>query len=143
MLAAIVLGLVPFVASACGESKAVAQPSYSPAVQPRLVDVGGFSLVGGRPTHVVVHLSDPQRLSIFVTADLSIASCRLLHVADANGSLVPVGRIALEGGSPHRNGGPKGQVVYWFGSSSLGAGYYRLDLAGRGHIAGLVVQRRW
>jgi hypothetical protein len=141
VLVAVALGLLPLVASACGEGRAVAQPSQSPHVPSQLLSIGDFSLARGRPTHAMLHLSQSQRLSIFVTADQPITSCKLWHVAAADGRLVTVGRMALDGGSPHTNGGP--EVSYWFGSPSLDPGYYRLDVAGRGHISFLVVQRRW
>ena len=141
VLAAVALGLVPFVASTCGGSRAVAQPSSSPQVPlSQLLNIGDFSLAVGRPVHVLLHVSESQRLSIFVTADRRIASCKLWHVAAADGSLVALKGVALDGGSPHTNGGP--EVSYWFGSPSLDSGYYRLDVAGRGHISYLAVQRR-
>ena len=142
MVVAVALGLVPIVASACGGSRAVAQPRDSPQVPTsRLLSISDFSLARGRPAHVLLHVSESQRLSIFVTADRRIASCKLWHVGAADGSLVAVKGVALDGGSPHTNGGP--EVSYWFGSPSLDQGYYRLDVAGRGHIGYLVVQRLW
>ena len=142
VLVAVALGLVSLVAPACGEKTAATQPSSSPQVPTsRLLSISDFSLVGGRPAHALLHVSEPQRLSVFVTADRRIASCRLWHVGTADGSPVSLERVALDGGSPHTNGGP--EVTYWFGSPSLDLGYYRLDLAGRGHISFLVVQRRW
>jgi hypothetical protein len=142
VLVAVALGLVSFVASACGESKAVAQPSSSPRVPTsQLLSISDFSLARSRPAHALLHVSESQRLSIFVTADRRIASCKLWHVATADGSTVALKGVVLDGGSPHTNGGP--EVSYWFGSPSLDPGYYRLDVAGRGHISYLVVQRAW
>ncbi len=142
VLVAVALGLVSVVASACGESRAVAQPSSSPQVPTsRLLSISDFSLARGRPAHALLHVSVSQRLSIFVNADRRIASCKLWRVGAANGSPVAFRAVALDGGSPHTNGGP--EVSYWFGSPALDPGYYRLDVAGQGHIGYLVVQRLW
>jgi hypothetical protein len=137
---AVALGGVLLLASGCGESKAVAQPSFSPAAQPQLLDIGDFSLLRGRPARTMLHVSESQPLSIFIIAKRPIASCKLSHVAAADGSLVAAQGMPLEGGAPHTNGGP--DVTYWFGSPSLDAGYYRLDLSGSGRVMSLLVKQR-
>jgi len=85
-----VLGLVPFVASACGESKAVAQPSFSPASQPRLLDIGPFSLLGDRATRVMLHATKSEPLRVFILADRELYSVALRRVADADGYFLNV-----------------------------------------------------
>jgi hypothetical protein len=135
VLVAVVLGLLPLVASACGESKAVAQPSSSPATQPRLVDIGPFSLLSGRSTRVMLHATKSHPLRVFVLADRQLDSITLRHVGDTDGSLVPPEAVPLQG-SPHASGK---QTVYGLTTEPIEPGYYRLDLRGRGRILSLAV----
>ena len=132
---AVVLGLVPFVASACGESKAVAQPSFSPAAQPRLLDIGPFSLLGGRPTRVMLHATKSHPLRVFILADRQLDSIALRGVAGADGNLVTPVAVPLRG-SPHASGK---QTVYGLTAEPIEPGYYRLDLSGRGRVSSLAV----
>jgi hypothetical protein len=145
VLAVGVVCLLSCLVIACGGSKAVAsQPSFSPKADPtRLVSESYFSLLRGQPMHVLVHLAQPHRLAIFVNgADHPIASCSLWHRAAADGTGVTPARVTLRGGDPLRNAGPKGPVDFWFGSSPLAAGYYDLNLSGRGRVTTLVVITR-
>ena len=135
LLAAVVLGLVPFAAAACGESKAVAQPSFSPAAQPRLLDIGPFSLLAGRPTRVMLHATKSHPLRVFVLADRQLDSIILRRVAGSGGSFVSPHVVPLQG-SPHALGK---QTVYGLTSGSIAPGYYRLDLRGRGRVSSLAV----
>jgi hypothetical protein len=135
-LVAVVLGLVPFVASACGESKAVAQPSFSPAAQPRLLDIGPFSLLGGRATRVMLHAAKSHALRVFILADRHLDSIALHRVADADGNLVTPVAVPLQG-SPHASGK---QTVYGFIAEPIEPGYYRLDVSGRGRVLSLAVK---
>jgi hypothetical protein len=102
-LVAVVLGLLALAASNCGESKAVAQPSFSPAAQPRLVDIGLFSLLSGRPTRVMLHATKSHPLRVFVLADRQLDSITRRHVADTDGSLVSPEAVPLQG-SPRASG---------------------------------------
>jgi hypothetical protein len=135
VLVAVVLSLVPFVASACGESKAVAQPSYSPATQPRLLDIGPFSLLGGTPTRVMLHATQAHPLRVVILADRQLDSIALHRVADADGSLVTAVVVPLRG-SPHASGK---QTAYGLTTEPVEPGYYRLDLSGRGRVSSLSV----
>jgi hypothetical protein len=135
VLVAVVLGLVPFVSSACGESKAALQPSFSPAAQPRLLDIGPFSLLGGRPTRVMLHATKSHPLRVLILADRRLDSVTLRRVADADGSLVSPVQVPLRG-SPHASGG---QTAYGLTAEPVEPGYYRLDLRGRGRVSSLAV----
>jgi hypothetical protein len=135
VLVAIVLGLVPFIASACGESKAAAQPSFSPAAQPRLLDIGPFSLLGGRATRVMLHATKSEPLRVVILADRVLDSIALRRVADADGGLVTPVAVPLQG-SPHATGK---QTAYGLTSEPIEPGYYRLDLSGRGRVSSLSV----
>ena len=135
VLVAVVLALVPFVASACGEGKAAAQPSYSPASQPRLLDIGPFSLLGGTPTRVMLHATQAHPLRVVILADRQLDSIALHRVADADGSLVTPVAVPLQG-SPHASGK---QMAYGLTTGSVEPGYYRLDLSGRGRVSSLSV----
>jgi len=127
VLVAVVLGLVPLLASACSESKAGAQP--------RLLDTGGFSLVGGRPTHVMLHATKTHPLRIFILADHRLDSIALRRVADADGGLISPAAVPLQG-SPHAAGN---HTVYGLSAESIEAGYYRLELRGHGLVSSLAV----
>jgi len=131
----VALCVVPFLASACGESKAVAQPSFSPAAQPRLLDIGGFSLLKGRPTRVMLHATKTHPLRVLILADHRLDSIALRRVADADGSLIPPVAVPLQG-SPHASGK---QTVYGLTAAPIEPGYYRLDLLGHGHVSSLAV----
>jgi hypothetical protein len=134
-LVAVVLGLLALVASNCGESKAVAQPSFSPAAQPRLVDIGLFSLLSGRPTRVMLYATKSHPLRVFVLADRQLDSIPLRHVADTDGSLVSPEAVPLQG-SPRASGK---QTVNGLTTEPIEPGYYRLDLRGRGRVSSLAV----
>ena len=136
---AVALGLMPLFSSACGTGKAEAQPSLSPLEQPRLLNLGDFALLKARPTRILLHVDQAQRLRIAFLAEQAVKSCSLWHVAASDGSLVTPEQVPLEGGQPHGSGLP---ISYWFGTQSLAAGYYRLDLSGHGRIATLIVDRR-
>jgi hypothetical protein len=135
VLVVAVLGLVPFAASACGESKAAAQPSFSPAAQPRLLDIGPFSLLGGTPTRVMLHATQAHPLRVVILADRQLDSIALHRVADAGGSLVTPVAVPLQG-SPHAS---SKQTAYGLTTESVEPGYYRLDLSGRGRVSSLSV----
>lgn len=135
VLVVAVLGLVPFVASACGESKAAAQVSFSPAAQPRLLDIGPFSLLGGQATRVMIHATRSEPLRIVILADRELDSIALRRVAAADGSLVTPVAVPLQG-SPHTSGK---QTAYGLTTESVEPGYYRLDLSGRGRVSSLSV----
>jgi hypothetical protein len=135
VLVGIVLGLLPLLASACGESRAVAQPSFSPAGQPRLLDVGGFSLLGGRPMRVMLHAANTHPLRVFILADHRLDAITLRRVAAADGSLVTPVVVSLQG-SPQASGK---QTVYGLTAEPIEPGYYRLDLRGRGRVSSLAV----
>ena len=135
VLAVAVLGLVPFVASACDESKAVAQPSFSPAAQPRLLDIGPFSLLGGEATGVMLHATKSEPLRVVILADRELDAIALWRVAGADGSLVTPVAVPLQG-SPHSSGK---QTAYALTSEPVEPGYYRLDLSGRGRVSSLSV----
>jgi hypothetical protein len=132
---AVALGVLPFFASSCAESKAVAQPSFSPAAQPRLVDIGPFSLLSGRSTRVMLHATKSHPLRIFLLADRQLGSITLRRVAVADGSLVSPEAVPLQG-SPHASGR---QTVYGLTTEPIAPGYYRLDLRGRGRVLSLAV----
>jgi hypothetical protein len=134
-LVVVALGLVPFVASARGESKAVAQPSFTPAAQPRLLDIGPFSLLAGRATRVMLHATKSHPLRVFVLADRQLDSITLRRVADADRSLVSPVAVPLQG-SPHASGK---QTAYGLTAEPVEPGYYRLDLRGRGRVLSLAV----
>jgi hypothetical protein len=135
VLVVAVLGLVPFVASACGESKAVAQPSFSPAAQPRLLDIGPFSLLGGRATRVMLYATKSEPLRVVILADRELDSIALRRVAGADGALVTPVAVPLQG-SPHASGK---QTAYGLTTKPVEPGYYRLDLSGRGRVSSLSV----
>ncbi len=61
-------------------SGSTSAPSQSPRVPSRFLSISDFSLVDGQPTRVLLHVSEPQRLSIFINANRRIASCTLWHV---------------------------------------------------------------
>jgi len=136
VLIAIAVGVVPYLVSACGESKAAAQPSLSPAAQPRLLDIGGFSLIGGRPTHVLLHTTKAHPLRIFIIADRPLDSIKLRRVGADDGSIVTPEAVPLTG-SPHAS---DGQTAYGLTTQAIDPGYFRLDLVGRGRVRSLAVQ---
>ncbi len=138
VLAAVALAVLPNLATACGESKAVAQPSFSYVTQPRLLDIGDFSLLKGRPTRVMLHATTSHPLRIFILTDRPLDSITLLRVAAADGSQVAHVAVTLQG-SPHTSGK---QTAYGLTARSIEPGYYRLDLVGRGRIGSLAVQDR-
>jgi hypothetical protein len=135
VLVVAVLGLVPFVASACGESKASAQPSFSPAAQPRLLDIGPFALLGGQAMRVMLHATKSEPLRIVILADRELDAIALHRVADADGKLVTPVAVPLQG-SPHASGK---QAAYALTTEPVEPGYYRLDLSGRGRVSSLSV----
>ena len=138
VLIALALGVLPLIASACGEGEAVAQPSFSYTTQPRLLDIGDFSLLKGRPLRVMLHATTSHALRIFILAERPLDSITLLRVAAANGSQVEHVAVTLQG-SPHTSGK---QTAYGLTAESIEPGYYRLDLVGRGRIGSLAVQDR-
>lgn len=135
VLVAVVLLAVPFIASACGESKAAAQPSFSPAAQPRLLDIGPFSLLDGQATRVMLHATVAHTLRVVILADRELDSIVLYRVADADGSLLTPVEVPLRG-SPHASGE---QTAYALTTEPVEPGYYRLDLSGRGRVSSLSV----
>ena len=135
VLVTVVLALVPFVASACGESKAAAQPSFSPAAQPRLLDIGPFWLLNGRATRVLLHATQAHPLRVVILADRELDSIALHRVADAAGGLVTPVAVQLQG-SPHASGK---QTAYGLTAEPIELGHYRLDLNGRGRVSSLSV----
>ena len=135
VLVAVALGVLPLLASACGEGKAVAQPSPSYTTQPRLLDIGDFSLIKGRPTRVMLHATTSHPLRIFILAGRPLDSITLLRVAAANGSQVAHVAVTLQG-SPHTSGK---QTRYGLTAEPIEPGYYRLDLRGRGRVSSLAV----
>jgi len=135
---AVSLCVIPLLASACGEGKTVARPSFSYVTQPRLLDIGPFSLLKGRPTRVRLHATSSHPLSIFILAERPLDSITLLRVAAADGSQVAHVAVTLQGG-PHTS---LRQTAYGLTTESIKPGYYLLDLLGRGRIASLAVQDR-
>ena len=138
VLVAVAVGVLPLIASACGESKAVAQPSFSYKTQPRLLDIGDFSLLKGRPTRVMLHATTSRPLRIFILAERPLDSITLLRVAAADGSQVAHVAVTLQG-SPHASGK---QTAYGLTAGPIRPSYYRLELLGRGRIGSLAVQDR-
>jgi hypothetical protein len=133
-LVAVVLGLVPLLATACSGSKAAAM-SLPPAAQPRLLDIGGFSLLAGRSTGVMLHATSSHPLRVFVLADHRLDSIALRRVARADGGLISPVAIPLRG-SPHDTGN---HAVYGLSTASIEPGYYRLTLRGQGLVRSLAV----
>ena len=138
VLVAVAVGVLPLIASACGESKAVAQPGFSYTTQPRLLDIGDFALLKGRPARVMIHATTSHPLRIFILAERPLGSITLLRVAAADGSQAPHVAVPLQG-SPHASGK---QTAYGLTAEPIKPGYYRLDLFGRGRIGSLAVQDR-
>jgi hypothetical protein len=132
---AVALGVLPLIASACGEVKAVAQPSVSFTTQPRLLDIGDFSLLKGRPTRIMLHATTSQALRIFILAARPLDSITLLRVAAADGTQVAHEAVPLQG-SPHASGK---QTAYGLTTEPIEPGYYRLDLRGRSRVSSLAV----
>ena len=135
---AIALVTLPLLGSACGEGKAVAQPSFSYVTQPRLLDIGPFSLLKGRPTRVMLHATTSHPLRIFILTERPLDSVTLLRVAAADGSQVKHEAVPVQG-SPRASGK---QTAYGLTAEPIEPGYYRLDLLGRGRIESLAVQDR-
>jgi hypothetical protein len=135
---AVALGVLPFLATACGEGKAVAQPSFSYATPPRLLDIGDFSLLGGRPTRVMLRATSSHPLTIFILAERPLDAVTLRRVAAADGSQVTHKVVPVQG-DPHASGQ---QTVYGLTAEPIEPGYYRLDLLGHGRIESLAV-RDW
>jgi hypothetical protein len=138
VLVAVALGVLPLLASACGESKAVARPSFSYVTQPRLLDIGDFSLLKGQPTRVMLHATTSHQLRIFILAARPLDSITLLRVAAADGSQEVHVAVTLQG-SPHTSGK---QTAYGLTAESIKPGTYRLDLRGRGRVSSLAVMDR-
>ena len=133
---AVALGVLPLVASACGEGKAVAQSTSSDAAEPRLLDIGDFSQLEGRPTHVLLHATTAHPLRIFILSDQPLDSITLRRMAADDGSIVTPEAVPLKG-SPHA---VDGQTVYGLTTQSIDPGYFRLDLLGRSRVQSLAVQ---
>ena len=138
VLLAAALGLLPLLASACGEGKAVAQASFSSTARPRLLDIGDFALLKGRPTRVMLHATTSHPFRIFILAERPLDSITLLRVAAADGSQVAHGAVSVQG-SPHASGK---QTVYGLTAAPIKPGYYRLALLGSGGIESLAVRDR-
>jgi len=135
-LVVIALGVLPSAGSACGESKGVAQVSSADAAQPRLLDIGDFSLLQGQPTHALFHAVKAHPLRIFILADRPLNSVKLRRMAADDGSIVTPEEVPLKG-SPHDL---DGQTVYALTTPSIEPGYFRLNLLGRGRVQSLAVQ---
>ena len=135
-LVALALGILPLVVSACGGDKGVAQASAVDAAQPRLLDIGDFSLLPGRATHSLFHATKSHALRIFILADRPLDSVKLRRMANDDGSLATPAFVPLKG-SPHDL---DGQTVYGLTTPSIEPGYFRLDLLGRGRVQSLAVQ---
>ena len=140
VLVVIALGAACLLTSGCASGEAAAEPSLSPMEMPRLVNLSDFALLPDRPTQIRLHIVAPQRIRVVFISRRLVESCSLWRVASPDGSLLTPVRVPLEGGNPHANSGT--HVIYWFGSPSLGPGYYRIDLTGRGRILNLIVDRR-
>ncbi len=138
VLVAVAVGVLPLIASACADSKAVARPSFSYTTHSRLLDIGDFSLLEGRPTRVMLHTTTSHPLRVFILAERPLDSITLLRVAAADGSQVAREAVPLQG-SPHASGE---QTAYELTAGSIEPGYYRLDLVGRVRIGSLAVQDR-
>ena len=136
VLVAVALSNLPLVVSACGGDKGAAQASGVDAAQPRLLDIGDFSLLPGRPTHSLFHATKSHALRIFIVADRPLDSVKLRRMANDDGSLATPEAITLKG-SPHDL---DGQTVYGLTTPSIEPGYFRLDLLGRGRVQSLAVQ---
>ena len=137
VLVVVALGVLPLAVSDCGD-RGVAQASAVDAAQPRLLDIGDFSLLKGRPTRVMLHATTSHPLRIIILAERPLDSITLLRVAAADGSQVAHVAVTLRG-SPHTSGG---QTAYGLTAGPIETGYYRLDLVGRGRIGSLAVQDR-
>ena len=137
-LVAVALGILPLVGSACGEGEVVAQPSSSYTAFPRLLDIGEFSLLNGRPMHVLVQATRTHPLRIFILADRPLDSITLGRMAGADGSMVTPETVPLKG-TPHA---VDGQTVYGLSTQPIEPGYFRLDLLGRGRVQSLAI-RDW
>jgi hypothetical protein len=135
VFAAVALGVLPLVGSACG---AVAQSSSSDTQEPRLLNIGDFSLLNGRPTHALVQATKSHPLKIFILADQPLDSITLRRMAAADGSIVTPETVPLKG-APHAL---DGQTVYSLTTQPIEPGYFRLDLLGRGRVQSLVI-RDW
>jgi hypothetical protein len=134
--AAVSLAVMSLIGSACGGDKAIAQPSSSVVAEPRLLDIGDFSLMEKRPTHVLLHVTKAHPLRILILADQALDSISLRRMAAADGSVVPPETVRLKG-SPHNL---DGQTVYALTTRSIESGYLRLDLLGHGRVQSLAVQ---
>jgi hypothetical protein len=135
---AALLCILLLLASACGESKATAQPSFSPVAQPSLLDIGDVALLKGRPAHGLLHLDSAQGLRILILAEQPLSSYSLRRVAGPDGATAPGEAVQLEG-SPHTSGAETAYAL--LSAQPVAAGYYRLDLAGVGRVISLVVER--
>lgn len=131
---AVVLGMLPLAAAACGESKVVAQPTFN--VVPRLVELGPFSLISGQATHVMIHATKSHPLRIVIFADQKLHSIALYRVARADGGLVTPQVAMRLRGTPHTQ---SNTTAYGLTTSSVQPGFYRLDLLGPGRVSTLAV----
>ena len=138
MLAALALGVLPLVSSGCGEDKADAQSTSSYTAYPRLLNIGDFSLLKGRPTHALIQATKTHPLRIFILADRPLDSITLRRMAAPDGHIVTPETVPLKGG-PH---GVDGPTVYGLSTPAIEPGFFRLDLRGRGRVQSLVV-RDW
>jgi hypothetical protein len=136
VLVAVALGTLPLVVSACGGDKGAAQASAVDAAQPRLLDIGDFSLFPGHATHSLFHATKAHPLRIVILVDRPLDLVKLRRVANDDGSLATPEAIPLKG-SPHEL---DGQTVYGLTTPSVEPGYFRLDLLGRGRVQSLAVQ---
>jgi hypothetical protein len=138
ILAAVALGVLPLASSGCGGDKGVAQANAVDAAEPRLLNIGDFSLLPGRATHSLFQATKAHPLHIFILADRPLDSVRLRRMANDDGSLATPEAIPLNG-SPHDL---DGQTVYALTTPSIEPGYFRLDLLGHGRVQSLAV-RDW
>jgi len=137
VLVAVVLAVLMLSATACGAGhEAPAQASSADAAQPRLLDIGDFSLLPGRATHSLFRATTAHALRIFIIADRPLASVKLRRMANDDGGPATPEPIPLTG-SPHDL---DGQTVYGLTSKTVEPGYFRLDLRGRGRVQSLAVQ---
>jgi len=135
----LLLGTLSLLVSACGESKAAAQPSVSLRAEARYVDVADVALLKGRPAHFMFHVVSTEALRIILLTDVPLASHSLRQLDAQNGTPITPWAVAVQG-SPHASGRETAYALLT--TQPVSPGWYRLDLAGEGRIRTLAVEGR-
>ena len=133
---ALLLGALPLLASACGESRAVAQSSGSPRAEVRLVDVADVALLKGRPARFMFHVDSTQGLRIIMLTALPLTSHSLRKFDAQDGAPITPEDVTLEGGW---HGSGRESAYALLTTRPVTPGWYRLDLVGEGRIRTLAV----